>query len=91
MESKIADWEQLFSEICYSYSSTHKPKIIRYDRSFYKDTIYGAKFNKLTIYSDGQYEYKGVWEHYDPKLWWKVEMLVKLFEKNTTMDILYGN
>lgn len=46
-------------------------------------------FYKLTIFSNGELEYKGNVETYDPRLWDKVKLLAEMLQETTAEKILY--
>ncbi len=75
---------ELFSEISYAYEVKYPPEL------WEQDGIRYANFYKGTATSDGKYEYKGNYSTFDPKLFWKVEMMAKLLLDDPTLTVLYG-
>lgn len=84
MENRKLTWPQLFSEIVWGYDKDYIPYLRTYSNG-----ITAATFHKLTIYSDGRLEYKGDWSFFEPTDFWKVKLIVQLFEKGA-LDVLYG-
>ena len=80
----ITKWEHLFNEIAYGYNVTSHPY------SFTDKDIEYITFDKLTLSSNGQIEYKGNITTFNPKLWYRVKMIFRTFDNSITMDILYG-
>lgn len=78
-------FKELFDhEIHYAYESQYG--------AYLSSTAIGleyAIFYKLTIFSDGELEYKGRVSTYDPKLWPKVKALVESIQETTAEKILY--
>lgn len=83
-EGHIKDWEQLFSEICYAYERQYPPEIYKEE-----DGTTRAVFHKLSICDDGTAAYKCSYWTYDKELFWKVRLLVDLFNE-PKLKILYG-
>ena len=70
----------------FDYESKYEPEI------FDRGEIRYATFYKTTISSDGWIERKGNRSGpFDPKLFWKVEFLVKLLQNDSTLEVLYGS
>lgn len=85
-------WNALFSEISYAHESQYSPHFgvgARTIEGIVTNEEY-ITFHKLTLYSSGELEYKGQWSTFNPKLWPRVKLLYKLFEKDKTIDVLYG-
>lgn len=91
-------WNDLFGEITYAHEAQYPPHFGIGSKPSsggnYKDNnivdVEYITFYKLTLYSNGELEYKGQWSTFNPKLWPRVKLLYKLFEKDSTIDILYG-
>ena len=81
----LNDWEDIFSEISYAYERQYPPT---YEEA--KGIKYIC-FYKLTLDSLGRYSYKSTYGTFDPKLWYKIELLYKLFTEDKTLEVLYGN
>ena len=79
-------WTDLFCEIAYAHEAQYQPH-------YHKDYrgVEAITFHKLTLCSDGEMEYKGQITRFDVKLWPKVVLLYKLFEKDGVVDLLYGD
>jgi hypothetical protein len=83
-EITFYEWKDLFAEICYAYESMYRPV-------FHSNG--GEKvitFHKLSIYENGELEYKGQVTRFDVKLWPKVLLVYKTFEEGGVIDTLYG-
>jgi hypothetical protein len=81
----VAGWAEVFSEIGYAYERQYPPKLYINTKG-----IKVANFYKLSISEDGEMEYKGNVTRFDTSCWWKVELLVKLFEGGGALETLYG-
>lgn len=76
---------EIFQEIVYDFESKYEPDI--WDRG----EVRYISIYKTTISSDGQIERKGNrLGTFDPRLFWKVEIMVKLLQDDSTLEVLYG-
>lgn len=76
-------WEAVFSQIAYCYED-------RYGVEWWeRDGIEYFTVYKGTFSSDGRFEYKGQYTDFDTKLWPKIKLFAKLFEKDGIVDLLY--
>jgi len=83
-------FKELFdAHIQYSYEGQYGCAL---GKGHWKSGIAGveyATFYKLTIYSNGDLEYKGDHSTYDPRLWSKVKLLAELLIETPAEKILF--
>ena len=79
-------WEDIVREVCYAHEPQYPPTIY-----VNEDGTREANFHKLTFVSTGEGSYKTSNYKFDPKIFWKIEMLVNLYNDNPKLKILYGN
>lgn len=90
MKYNYNTFKELFDHhINYAYESRYGVEI---DSGYPLSGIRGIEyvsFYKLTIYSNGELEYKGRYETYDPRLWPKVLALAKSLHETEAEKILF--
>ena len=87
---EVNTWEELFSEITYDYELQYADSLKRGIITDYSGVRYWTIY-KTTIYENGIIQRKGNRHTFDPKLWYKVELLAQLFMENSTVRTLFGN
>lgn len=85
-DRQFLDWADIVSQISYAHENQYPPELY-----IDEDGVRHATFYKLTFLSTGEAAYKVSRYRFDPKIFWKIEMMVNLYNDDSKLKILYGN
>lgn len=84
-------FKELFdSEIHYAYEGKYGVYIGTVDSVQMDVDVEFVTFYKLTVFANGNIEYKGQWNTYDPRLWPKVKALGEMLNETKAEKVLYA-